>query len=68
MNNWENFLNLHENRMAPRAYFFSYASKKNAKTFQRELSSHFQLLSGQWNFSYFTNHYWFHYRRVLLKK
>lgn len=55
MNNWENFLNLHENRMAPRAYFFSYASEKNAKTFQRELSSHFQLLSGQWNFSYFTN-------------
>ena len=41
--------------MAPRAYFFSYASEKNAKTFQRELSSHFQLLSGQWNFSYFTN-------------
>ncbi|MCW1889328.1 hypothetical protein OK016_05205 [Vibrio chagasii] len=29
--------------------------KKTAKTFQRELSSHFQLLSGQWNFSYFTN-------------
>ncbi|WP_146448136.1 sugar-binding domain-containing protein, partial [Vibrio kanaloae] len=24
-------------------------------TFQRELSSHFQLLSGQWSFSYFTN-------------
>ncbi|MGF1682262.1 beta-galactosidase subunit alpha [Photobacterium minamisatsumaniensis] len=55
MNNWENFLHLHENRMAPRAYFFSYRSEKNAKTFQRELSSHYQLLSGQWNFSYFTN-------------
>ncbi|PSW20875.1 beta-galactosidase subunit alpha [Photobacterium sanctipauli] len=55
MNNWENFLHLHENRMAPRAYFFSYDNEKRAKTFQRELSSRFQLLSGQWRFSYFTN-------------
>ncbi|MGF1719938.1 beta-galactosidase subunit alpha [Vibrio kyushuensis] len=55
MNNWENFLHLHENRLAPRAYFFSYDSVQNATTFQRELSSHFQLLSGQWNFNYFTN-------------
>lgn len=55
MNNWENFLHLHENRMAPRAYFFSYDSVKNAQTFQRELSSRFKLLSGQWTFNYFTN-------------
>jgi len=55
VNNWENFLHLHENRMAPRAYFFSYDSVKTAQTFQRELSSHFMLLSGQWNFNYFTN-------------
>ncbi|MGF1690199.1 beta-galactosidase subunit alpha [Photobacterium kagoshimensis] len=55
MNNWENFLHLHENRMAPRAYFFSYNSVKSARTFQRELSSHFMQLSGQWNFNYFTN-------------
>ncbi|OHY88750.1 beta-galactosidase subunit alpha [Vibrio rotiferianus] len=55
MNNWENFLHLHENRMAPRAYFFSYDSIKNAQTFQRELSSRFKLLSGQWTFNYFTN-------------
>ena len=55
MNNWENFLQLHENRMAPRAYFFSYDSIKNAQTFQRELSSRFKLLSGQWTFNYFTN-------------
>ncbi|MGR4988955.1 beta-galactosidase subunit alpha [Vibrio rotiferianus] len=55
MNNWENFLHLHENRMAPRAYFFSYDSVKNAQTFQRELSSRFKLLSGQWAFNYFTN-------------
>ncbi|MDO6541221.1 beta-galactosidase subunit alpha [Photobacterium sanguinicancri] len=55
MNNWENFLHLHENRMAPRAYFFSYDSVKSAQTFQRELSSHFMHLSGQWNFNFFTN-------------
>lgn len=55
MNNWENFLHLHENRMAPRAYFFSYDSVKTAQTFQRELSRHFMLLSGQWNFNFFTN-------------
>ncbi|WP_159654135.1 beta-galactosidase subunit alpha [Vibrio atypicus] len=55
MNNWENFLQLHENRLAPCAYFFSYDSVKAAQTFQRELSSHFMLLSGQWNFNFFTN-------------
>ncbi|MGY3570606.1 beta-galactosidase subunit alpha [Vibrio paucivorans] len=55
MNNWENFLHLHENRLAPRAYFFSYDSVQSATTFQRELSSRFQLLSGQWNFNYFSN-------------
>ncbi|PSU30482.1 beta-galactosidase subunit alpha [Photobacterium lutimaris] len=55
MNNWENFLHLHENRLAPRAYFFSYNSLASAQTFQRELSSHFMLLSGQWQFHYF-NH------------
>ncbi|MCW8344788.1 beta-galactosidase subunit alpha [Vibrio sp. ZSDZ65] len=55
MNNWENFLHLHENRMAPRAYFFSYDSVNKAQTFQRELSSHFMMLSGQWHFNYFTN-------------
>ncbi|NBJ36870.1 beta-galactosidase subunit alpha [Serratia fonticola] len=55
MNNWENFQHLHENRMAPRAYFFSYDSLKRAQTFQRALSSHFMALSGQWSFNYFTN-------------
>ncbi|KAB1183812.1 beta-galactosidase subunit alpha [Photobacterium damselae] len=55
MNNWENFLHLHENRMAPRAYFFSYDSVQSAKSFQRELSNHFMLLSGQWTFNFFTN-------------
>ena len=55
MNNWENFLHLHENRIAPRAYFFSYDSVQSAQTFQRELSQRFKLLSGQWAFQYFTN-------------
>lgn len=58
MKNWENFLHLHENRMAPRAYFFSYDSVERAKSFQRELSNHFQLLSGQWQFHYFSNPLW----------
>ncbi len=55
MNNWENFLHLQENRLAPRAYFFSYDSVEQAQTFQRELSSRFMLLSGKWTFNYFTN-------------
>lgn len=55
MNNWENFLHLHENRMPPRAYFFSYDSVQHAKTFQRALSKLFISLSGQWQFHYFTN-------------
>jgi evolved beta-galactosidase subunit alpha len=55
VNNWENFSHLHENRMAPRAYFFSYDSLKHAQTFQRALSSRFIALSGQWRFHYFTH-------------
>lgn len=55
MNNWENYHLLHENRMAPRAYFFSYPSVEKARTFQRELSQSFFQLSGQWKFNYF-NH------------
>ncbi len=54
-NNWENFHKLHENRMAPRAYFFSYSDLNSAKTFQRELSTNFMLLSGQWSFNFFNN-------------
>lgn len=55
MNNWENFHKLHENRMPPRAYFFSYDSIEQARTFQRELSQRFLSLSGQWRFQYFSN-------------
>lgn len=55
MNNWENFHLLHENRMAPRAYFFSYDSQDTARTFQRELSQRFISLSGQWQFRYFSH-------------
>ncbi|MCQ8200460.1 hypothetical protein NP568_24665, partial [Vibrio parahaemolyticus] len=46
---------VHENRMAPRAYFCSYDSVQSAQTFHRELSRRFMLLSGQWTFRYFTN-------------
>ena len=55
MNNWENINAQSENRLAPRAYFFSYANTTQAKTFQRELSHHFMMLSGQWQFRFF-NH------------
>lgn len=38
MNNWENVQFVGENRLAPRAYFFSYADRVAAATMQRELS------------------------------
>ncbi len=53
MNNWENNHRLSENRMAPRAYFFSYPSLEKAATFERTISQHFQLLSGEWTFEFF---------------
>ena len=43
MNRWENIQLTHENRLAPRAYFFSYDSVAQARTFARETSS---LVSG----------------------
>ena len=52
MNNWENFNRLHENRMAPRAYFFSYNTPEQARSFQREFSQLFLQLSGQWTFQF----------------
>ncbi|MFP1528486.1 hypothetical protein ACLB1R_22020 [Escherichia coli] len=39
MNRWENIQLTHENRLAPRAYFFSYDSVAQARTFARETSS-----------------------------
>ena len=53
MNNWENVQFVGENRLAPRAYFFSYADHALAATMQRELSRRFLSLSGQWQFHYF---------------
>ena len=50
MNNWENYTLLHENRLPPRAYFFAYDNDTAARTYQRELSQGFKLLSGQWQF------------------
>ncbi|MGK3225138.1 beta-galactosidase subunit alpha [Enterobacter soli] len=55
MNRWENIQLTHENRLAPRAYFFSYDDVAQARTFAREASSRFLSLSGQWNFRFFTN-------------
>lgn len=53
MNNWENVQLVGENRLAPRAYFFSYADAHAASSMQRELSRRFLSLSGQWQFHYF---------------
>jgi len=55
MNRWENIQLTHENRLPPRAYFFSYNTIAQARTFAREASSHFLSLSGQWNFRFFTH-------------
>ena len=44
-----------ENRLAPRANFFSYADRVEVATMQRELSRRFLSLSGQWRFSYFAH-------------
>lgn len=52
MNRWENIQLTHENRLTPRAYFFSYDSVAQARTFARETSSLFLPLSGQWNFHF----------------
>ena len=53
MNNWENIDKQSENRLPPRARFFSYESAPQALSFDRAASQHFQLLSGRWRFRYF---------------
>lgn len=55
MNRWENIQLTHENRLPPRAYFFSYDTVAQARSFAREASSRFLSLSGQWNFRFFTH-------------
>lgn len=55
MKKWENFRKMHENRMKPRAYFFSYSSIERALTYQRGNSSEFLLLSGKWSFKFYEN-------------
>lgn len=53
MNNWENIDQQSENRLPPRASFFSYATPSQALSFDRTTSHHFQLLSGRWQFRFF---------------
>ncbi|MGA5657221.1 beta-galactosidase subunit alpha [Rahnella contaminans] len=53
MNNWENIDKQSENRLPPRASFFSYENAQQALSFDRAASQHFQLLSGRWQFRYF---------------
>ncbi len=54
MNNYENQLVLHENRLEERSYFFEYNSELiNINNFSREKSAGFKDLSGNWNFKLF---------------
>lgn len=55
MNNWENFRTIKENTLKERAYFFSYDSIEKARSFNRGNSSNFLLLSGKWNFKFYSN-------------
>lgn len=55
MNKWENINLTGENRLAPRAYFFSYGDLTTARTYQRGLSKNFLLLSGTWKFGFYNN-------------
>ena len=53
MNNWENIEKQSENRLPPRASFFSYENPQAALRFDRAASHCFQLLSGRWQFRFF---------------
>ena len=55
MNNWENIDKQSENRLPPRARFFSYENAQQALSFDRAASQNFQLLSGRWQFRYFAH-------------
>ena len=41
MNRWENIQLTHENRLAPRAYFFSYDSVAQARSFAAKPAASF---------------------------
>ncbi|MCL6625013.1 MAG: DUF4981 domain-containing protein [Alicyclobacillus shizuokensis] len=52
MPDFESLKILHRNRLPSRAYFFAYNDETSALTYEREMSADFQLLNGQWKFSY----------------
>lgn len=52
---WENVSVLERGRLNERAYFFSYADKLSALTYDRGLSKGFKLLTGMWKFNYAEN-------------
>ena len=52
VNDWENPSLPHRNRLDPRAYFVSQPDEQQALFNQRGQSTRFQLLNGQWAFSY----------------
>lgn len=55
VNDWENLDLMHINREPSRAYSVPFADISSAVKGQREASSKFKLLSGEWNFKYCRN-------------
>ncbi|OPX45815.1 evolved beta-galactosidase subunit alpha [Ruminiclostridium hungatei] len=54
---YENPRILHLGTMKDRAYYIPYSSQAEAASQERDLSSRFQLLNGQWSFKYFNSIY-----------
>ena len=54
-NYYENLHVLHENTMPPRAYYIPASAKKGDLVEHRESSDRFMLLSGKWQFRYYSS-------------
>ena len=53
MNIYENPAVLQENRIKEHAYFMTYSNMEDAIKGEKENSSYYQLLNGEWNFKYY---------------
>ena len=54
---YENVKVLHENTMPPRAYYIPASMRMDTLVESREDSDRFQLLNGEWHFSYYSSIY-----------
>ena len=50
---YQDFQHLHVNTLPNHAYFIPHASRESALTERREKSERFQLLCGEWGFTYY---------------